>query len=207
MALAGCKNVDKGLRLSRLTLDDSYANRYYTVDNCDFLEYGPSIEIMVERELRPWAKEDLDAIENLLQKFENTDYFYGPNMTIAWTRVFRRYIVSHPINKGNALAVVQQFLRDPQYSYLSFDLDVKFDVSRSTVVTSRYFVVSKWLNTTHLQAAMMTEARKIADTNPQLAVTVYHSDFVIFGQATQIWKKMLQKVTTFRPDGLFVLYE
>ena len=152
-------------------------------------------QVLVEKELRPWMKEDLDAIEDLLQQFEKKqDFFYGPNLTIAWTRSFRIYNETHPVTEANALAVLQQFLQDPVYKSSMYDIDVKVNTKRSTVSMSRYFIVSKWLSSTYLEAEMMDEARAIADRSSHLSVTAYHSDFILYGQATKIWMKMLQKV-------------
>ena len=46
MALYGLTHIDKGLRLSRLTLDASYANRYYKMNTRNFRAYGPPIEVV-----------------------------------------------------------------------------------------------------------------------------------------------------------------
>ena len=192
--MAGCSRIKPGLRVSRLCLDDSYAKDYYTMDERHFSKFGPTIEIMVERELRLWVKADLDAIEELLREFEAKPWFHDSNFTIAWTRSFRRYIESHPINKNNAAQTLREFLVDPEYAYLSYDLDVKIDAKRGSVYASRYLVVSKSLMTTKSEADMMIAARKIADGNPLLNVTVFHSDFAVFDQAANIWAKMLQKV-------------
>ena len=157
-------------------------------------------QVLVEKELRPWMKEDLDAIDDLLEQFEkNQAFFYGPNLTIAWTRSFRIYNETHPVTEANALAVLQQFLKDPECKSSMYDIDVKVNTKRSTVSMSRYFIVSKRLNSTYLEAAMMDEARDIADRNSHLSVTAYHSNFVLYGQATKIWTKMLQKVTFLCP--------
>ena len=193
--MIGCSRVQPGLRVSRLCLDDSYAKDYYTVDERHFSKFGPTIEIMVQRELRLWVMEDLDAVEELLRKFEAKPCFHGSNFTIAWTRSFRRYIESHPINENNAAQRLREFLLDPEYAYLSYDLDVRINpAKRGSVFASRYLVVSKSLDTTKAEAVMMSAARKIADGNPRLNVTVFHSDFAVYDQAANIWTKMLQKV-------------
>ena len=100
-AIWGCVNVKEGITLDRLADDGSYVADYYEQDIKYFREYGPVINANVGKELPLWDKTKRANIEELIQKFEDSEYFHGKDVTSAWTRDFTTFIGSDGVDSGN----------------------------------------------------------------------------------------------------------
>ena len=189
-AIWGCVNVKEGITLDRLAGDGSYVVDYYNQDIKYFREYGPVINVNVGKELPLWDKTKRDNIEEMIQKFEDSEYFHGKGVTSAWTRDFTTFIGNDGVNSGNFSSILYEFLL--RYSHLNYNMDIKTDSDK--VKYSRFFVYSKNMDTSIREGKMMTVAREIADNHHNLNVTVFHPSFIFYDQYLAVWPNTQQNL-------------
>ena len=119
-AIWGCVNVKEGITLDRLAGDGSYVADYYKQDIKYFREYGPVISVNVGKELPLWDKTERNSTEKLIQKFEDSEYFHGKDVTSAWTRDFTTFIGNDGAYSGNFSSILDDVLS--KYSLLNYVL-------------------------------------------------------------------------------------
>ena len=173
-AIWGCVNVKEGITLDRLAGDGSYVVDYYEKDIKYFREYGHVINVNVGKELPLWDNTERDKVEEMIHKFEDSEYFHGKDVTSAWTREFTTFIGNDGVCSGNFSSILDDVLS--KYSLLSYNMDIKTESDK--VRYSRFFVYSKNIDTSIREGKMMTTAREIADNNQNLKVTVFHPLFM-----------------------------
>ena len=135
-AVWGCVNVKEGITLDRLAGDGSYVADYYDQDIKYLREYGPVVNVLIHKEIDSWSKTELDEIDNLLTKFEDTKYFHGKDITSAWTRDFTAFVSSNFEDSRNFSLMLDYFLS----SYNQHNIDIVRD-SSGKVKYSRLFVL------------------------------------------------------------------
>ena len=189
-AVWGCVNIKEGITLDRLAGDGSYVADYYEQDIKYFREYGPVINVNVGKELPLWDKTERDNIEDLIQKFEDSEYFHGKDVTSAWTRDFTTFIGNDGVYSGNFSSTLSEFLL--RYSHLNYNMDIKTESDQ--VKYSRFFVYSKNMDTSKREGKMMSSAREIADDNENLKVTVFHPAFIFYDQYLAVWPNTQQNL-------------
>ena len=188
IAIWGCMNVKEGITLDKLAGDGSYVADYHAQDIKYFREYGPVVTVSVGTDLDLWKDTERDRIDRLLTTFENSEYFHGENVTSAWTRHFTTFVRSISVDAGNFASVLAEFLTiNTQYVE-----DVKIESGR--VKYSRFFVHSKDTNTSIRESSMMSTAREIADSYPDLNVTVFNPMFIFYDQYLAVWPNMRQNL-------------
>ena len=189
-AIWGCVNVKEGIILDRLAGDGSYVVDYYEQDIKYFREYGHVINVNVGKELPLWDKTERDKVEEVIQKFEDSEYFHGKDVTSAWTRDFTTFIGNDGVCSGNFSSILDDFLS--KYSLLNYNMDIKTESDK--VRYSRFFVYSKNIDTSIREGKMMTTAREIADNNQNLNVTVFHPLFIFYDQYVAVWPNTRQNL-------------
>ncbi|KAI0238225.1 Patched domain-containing protein 3, partial [Lamellibrachia satsuma] len=189
-AIWGCVNVKEGITLDRLAGDGSYVVDYYEQDIKYFREYGHVINVNVGKELPLWDKTERDKVEEVIQKFEDSEYFHGKDVTSAWTRDFTTFIGNDGVCSGNFSSILDDFLS--KYSLLNYNMDIKTESDK--VRYSRFFVYSKNIDTSIREGKMMTTAREIADNNQNLNVTVFHPLFIFYDQYLAVWPNTRQNL-------------
>ena len=188
-AVWGCVNVKEGITLDRLAGDGSYVADYYDQDIKYLREYGPVVNVLIHKEIDSWSKTELDEIDNLLTKFEDTKYFHGKDITSAWTRDFTAFVSSNFEDSRNFSLMLDYFLS----SYNQHNIDIVRD-SSGKVKYSRLFVYSKDMITSVRESSMMSTAREIADSHPNLKVTVFHPAFIFYDQYLAVWPNTRQNL-------------
>ena len=189
-AIWGCVNLKEGITLDRLAGDGSYVADYYEQDIKYFREYGPVINVNVGKELPLCEKTERNKIEKLIEKFEDSEYFHGKDVTSAWTRDFTTFIGNDGAYSGNFSSTLDEFLS--KYSLLNYNMDIKRDSNE--VKYSRFFVYSKNMDTSIRESKMMSTARGIADSHPNLNVTVFHPAFIFYDQYLAVWPNTRQNL-------------
>ena len=188
IAIWGCMNVKEGITLDKLAGDGSYVADYHAQDIKYFREYGPVVTISVGTELDLWKETERDKIDRLLTTFENSEYFHGEEVTSAWTRHFTTFVKSISVDASNFASVLTDFISiNTQYVE-----DVNIESGR--VKYSRFFVHSKDTNTSIRESSMMSTAREIADSYPDLNVTVFNPMFIFYDQYLAVWPNMRQNL-------------
>ena len=182
-AIWGCCTVKEGLSLVRLARDDSYVVDYFAQDIKYFREYGPVVSVKVEKEVELWNMTERNKIDEMIQEFETSEYFHGQNFTSAWSRDFSAFTKSVGVDSGNAAEILRYFLSN--YSRLRYNLDIKTESNK--LKYSRFFVVSKNIDTSARKTNMMLAAREIADKHVSLNVTVFHPAFIFYDQFIAVW--------------------
>ena len=180
-AIWGCFNVKEGITLDRLAGDDSYVVGYYEHDIEYFRKYGPAVTVSVGKELDLLKETERGKIEKLITTFEDSEYFHGKDVTLAWSRDFAAFVGTLPAASRNSSSQYEAFLSRHGH----YEVDVKMDSGR--VKYSRFFVFSKNTDTSVRESEMMTTARDIADDHPNLNVTVFHPLFIFYDQYLAVW--------------------
>ena len=187
-AIWGCLNVNEGITLDRLAGDDSYVADYYDDDIKYFREYGPVVGVKVGKEMELWDKTNQNKFDDLIKKFEASEYFHDNNVTTAWIRDFSDF--RDNVNSGNFTEVLDQFLLDRRFHKYNQDIETDSD----KVKYSRFFVVSKNVDTSIRESKMMLAARDIADTLDDLDITVFHPAFIFYDQYIAVWPNTRQNL-------------
>lgn len=118
----------------------------------------------------------------MLRAYEqDSDFFHGANTTFAWTRRFDKEFGTRTVwDRDNFTRAYNAFMVHPANHI--YALDVKWNMDKTVIVGTRFHVVSKRLNTTVRETAMMRRARKIASdaTRTDTNVTVFHPSFIFY---------------------------
>ncbi|XP_070553523.1 patched domain-containing protein 3-like [Ptychodera flava] len=88
VAVWGCLQVEEGIRLENFAKDDSYAVRFYNLQDEYFREYGPAVAITINDEISYSDSGVQEAIDGVIAEFERSDFFRGANYTQSWLRDF-----------------------------------------------------------------------------------------------------------------------
>lgn len=190
VAVWGCLNINEGLTLDKLASDGSYVDEFYALEIKYFRNYGPAVNVIVGAELELWKESERERIERLLNTFETSDRFHGADATIAWTRDFGSFVGKTRLTAGNFSSELNTFLQtDEQYVY-----DINVDRASGRVEQSRFFVFAKDVDSSQRETDLMLTARRIADDNVDLNVTVFHPTFIFYDQYIAVWPNTRQNL-------------
>ena len=202
ISIWGILTLEEGLKLRNLSPDDSYAGQYYDLESKYFREYGPAVSIVITDEV-DYSNADIQSeLNRTLSELESSNLFHSSEFTTSWLREFQRYLVirdsrpatpvSENLTKDDFLDILkQEFLNIP--AFRQFLPDIKFDKETGSIVSSRFFTVSKDANTTTRERDLMLEAREVARKSA-LPMITYHPAFVFFDQYIEIRPNTLQNL-------------
>ena len=173
-AIYGIIHLKQGLILQNLVLDSSYYHRFLTLSD----EYFPtSIPVgFVVNQKQDYAENDGTLFLNLLKKARN-DARIDSSFERCWLKSYKSSAVYNSAASQDFVSNLHKFLANSP----DFHADVVFDGTKTDIIASRCFVISKANNDQYNSAEVMKGMRDLADES-SLPVFAYHSSFVAFEQ-------------------------
>nr|XP_006812130.1 PREDICTED: patched domain-containing protein 3-like [Saccoglossus kowalevskii] len=191
-AVWGCMQIHEGLQPRQLALEDSYSSYYYNMEERHFNEYGPIVQVVVDSKQRYSNKQTQNEIEQVLTKYENDKYFYN-HITQSWLRDYIVFIDQNGLNYTNEETFIfhlkSNFLTHPLYKH--YVSDITFE--NSTIVSSRFLVVSHFVNEVTELQGFLHRCRDIAG-NSSISMFAYHPTFVFNDHFDAILPTVIQNV-------------
>ncbi|KAI8505642.1 Patched domain-containing protein 3 [Branchiostoma belcheri] len=199
-AIWGCTQVRQGIRLSRLAADDSYVVDFHDKLDQYYGEYGPRVAVIIAEPLAYWEESTRDRVEELLAKFEDTDFTFGKTESESWLRDYLAFVNQYSgVIPGLSAATKSSFLSNLSDPFLKnavferYALDVEFNADKSAIVSSRFFVQTKNIINSDREQGMMLKMREIADSM-SIKTMVYHPAFIYFDVYITILPNTLQNL-------------
>ena len=173
-AIYGIIHLKQGLILQNLVLESSYYHRFLTLSD----EYFPtSIPVgFVVNQKQDYAENDGTLFLNLLKKARN-DARIDSSFERCWLKSYKSSAVYNSAASQDFVSNLHKFLANSP----DFHADVVFDGTKTDIIASRCFVISKANNDQYNSAEVMKGMRDLADDS-SLPVFAYHSSFVAFEQ-------------------------
>ncbi|XP_022235301.1 patched domain-containing protein 3-like, partial [Limulus polyphemus] len=199
----GCTQVKEGLERNKLSQYDSYSVTYYRMDDLYFRKYPFRIQVVVADELNYADPKIQEAMENMLQKFENEEFSAGSSLTESWLRAYlqfqkdgRSFFLLDGFNltkKEDFIEALRSvFLRLPQVG--TFKKDILFNEDGTSIVSSRFLIQTKDVRNANQEKAMVIKLREIADNSP-FNVTVYQQFFIFWDQFILVRETSIQAIS------------
>ena len=173
-AIFGTIHLKQGLILQNLVLDSSYYHRFLTLSD----EYFPTrIPVgFVVNQKQDYAGNDGTLFLNLLKQARN-DARIDSSFERCWLKSYKSSAVYNSAASQDFVSNLHKFLANSP----DFQADVVFDGTKTDIIASRCFVISKPNNDQYNSAEVMKGMRDLADDS-SLPVFAYHSSFVAFEQ-------------------------
>lgn len=199
----GCTQVKEGLERHKLSKYDSYSIIYYRMDDTYFRKYPFRIQIVITDELNYEDPKIQEAVENMLQKFENEEFSAGPLLTESWLRAylqFQKDDLSFFLLDGFNLtkredfieALRSVFFRLPQTD--KFKNDLLLNEDGTSIIASRFLVQTQDIRDSNQEKAMVIKLREIADNSP-FNVTVFQQFFIFWDQYILVRETSIQAIS------------
>lgn len=139
-----------------------------------------------------------NAVEDLLQEFEGSQYVANKNMTECWLREYSKaqdlYYFQRS-NPGDEVEYIHQlrgmFLDGPMGEY--YKNDVKFANNFTSISSSRFIIQTHHIWDTSIESKMLTELRAIAEES-KFNVYAYHQYFIFMDQYLLVRSVTIQSV-------------
>ena len=194
-AIYGCLRIEQGLTEQNLVRKDSEAYRYLDLKYDYFTTFEPPVSLVIETEQNYWEEETQQAINRTLSQLEQNVHFHDASLTMSWLHEYKRFLNLVGIadmTKELFISVLRdQFLQIPVFE--PFKLDIVFDETNSSIVSTRYFVMGNDLQTSEDQKAMMLHARSVA-ANCEFPAIAYSPAFVYFDQFVAVIPTTIQNM-------------
>ncbi|KAI4810129.1 hypothetical protein KUCAC02_018976 [Chaenocephalus aceratus] len=185
VSIYGCFNLNEGLDIRNLALDDSYLIKYYNDQGQHFAEYSCNVMVAVKQPFAYWDADEQKHLCSCISHFESLNFVNG---TLAWFLSFVQYANASNLN----ISSQESFLTHlPDFLELNamFKHDINFTVD-TKIRASRFFVQT--LNNASMKD-MMIGLRKTAE-ECQVDLLVYHPAFIYFDQYTVIMDNTIQTI-------------
>ena len=183
VAIWGCFLVEQGLTEQNLVREGSKASEFLDLKYEYFKKYEPAVSFVIQTEQNYWEPEVQDAINRTLGELQEDEHFHDSSLTISWLHEYKRFLELvgiSDINKDLFMSILRdQFLQIPAYE--PFKLDIVFDETNTSIISSRYIVMGKDLYSSEDEKAMMLEARRVA-SNCEFPAVSYSPAFIYFDQ-------------------------
>ncbi|XP_034071327.1 patched domain-containing protein 3 [Gymnodraco acuticeps] len=186
VSIYGCFNLNEGLDIRNLALDDSYLIKYYNDQGQHFAEYSCNVMVAVKQPFAYWDADEQKHLCSCISHFESLNFVNG---TLAWFLSFVQYANASNLN----ISSQESFLTHlPDFLELNamFKHDINFTAD-TKIRASRFFVQT--LNNASTKD-MMIGLRKTAE-ECQVDLLVYHPAFIYFDQYTVIMDNTIQTIT------------
>eukprot|EP00058_Branchiostoma_floridae_P003511 XP_002588999.1 hypothetical protein BRAFLDRAFT_87471 [Branchiostoma floridae] len=197
VSIWGCTQLREGLRLQSLGDDNSYIVKFYDLEDEYFKTYGPRVMVTLTEEVDYSNLTVQQQISDTLQEFENSEYTYGSNDTESWLNVYKTYLQEHPLLPETP--DTERFVTILKDDFLITDwfdrykLDIEFNDNKTKILSSRFYIQSKNINTANREKDMMLHMRRLAQEAP-FQMTVFHPAFIFYDQYTAILPNTLQNI-------------
>ncbi|KAJ4937105.1 hypothetical protein JOQ06_001689 [Pogonophryne albipinna] len=185
VSIYGCFNLNEGLDIRNLALDDSYLIKYYNDQGQHFAEYSCNVMVAVKQPFAYWDADEQKRLCSCISHFESLNFVNG---TLAWFLSFVQYANASNLN----ISSQESFLTHlPDFLELNamFKHDINFTAD-TKIRASRFFVQT--LNNASTKD-MMIGLRKTAE-ECQVDILVYHPAFIYFDQYTVIMDNTIQTI-------------
>ncbi|XP_033960716.1 patched domain-containing protein 3-like [Pseudochaenichthys georgianus] len=185
VSIYGCFNLNEGLDIRNLALDDSYLIKYYNDQGQHFAEYSCNVMVAVKQPFAYWDADEQKHLCSCISHFESLNFVNG---TLAWFLSFVQYA-----NASNLNISSQESFLTHLPDFLELNAMLKHDINFTAdtkIRASRFFVQT--LNNASMKD-MMIGLRKTAE-ECQVDLLVYHPAFIYFDQYTVIMDNTIQTI-------------
>ncbi|XP_072026558.1 patched domain-containing protein 3-like [Amphiura filiformis] len=171
----GVIHLEEGLDLKTAASDDSYLRAYYEEEESYFRLYGPDMMVVVTEELDYFDPDVQTEIEIVMTELEDSKYFFDSSLSVSWLREYLRFLnvlgIKNP-SKQRFLQILQnQFLILPVYR--QFVPDIIFNAANTSIISSRFYVTGKELDTSAKQRNMFWKIRRVLSKSPLDLITFH----------------------------------
>ncbi|XP_054719834.1 LOW QUALITY PROTEIN: patched domain-containing protein 3-like [Uloborus diversus] len=197
----GCMQVREGLERHKLSRSDSYSVTFYEREDMYFRKFAYRIQVVVNATLDYADPKVQKQIEDMLQRFESSQYVAGPALTESWLRAFNKFtsdprssFLLQSFNKSDSqdfMHILDVFFNYPLLQL--FKQDVLFNEDRSAIIGTRYVIQAFNITDANEKKDMVLELRKIADSQP-FPVTVFQQYFIYFDQFILVRDTSIQSI-------------
>ncbi|XP_019967738.2 patched domain-containing protein 3 [Paralichthys olivaceus] len=177
ISIYGCFNLQEGLDIRNLALDDSYIIDYYNNERLHFSEYYYNAMVVIKQPFAYWDEEEQKILNTCIANFEGLNYV---NSTFAWFLYYQQFANAINLNISSQKAFQTNLPRFLQFSPI-FGEDINMTAD-GEIQASRFFIQTRNRNT---KEDTMTGLRTTAENCP-IDLMVYHPAFIYFDQYTVI---------------------
>ncbi|XP_067134134.1 patched domain-containing protein 3-like [Centruroides vittatus] len=164
--------TEEGIKYENLFPEDSLITQALNNNFKYFSRYSYPFHIIINETLDYSNIKVQKSIENLLTKFEKHPNIAGEDFTVSWLKFYKEFQKS-PVAKfslqGYNMSNKQDFidgLRDVFFNIRaaqSLSNDVVFNSKNTDILYSRFFIMGKNLNSSHMDKDALRDLLKIAD--------------------------------------------
>uniref|UniRef100_A0A4W4F551 Patched domain-containing protein 3 n=1 Tax=Electrophorus electricus TaxID=8005 RepID=A0A4W4F551_ELEEL len=189
-SIYGCVQMQEGIELKHLAVDDSYVVKYYDKEKY-FKEYGPSVMIVIRDEkFQYWNSSARASLDFCLQEF-NKLTMTSKHLLISWLHSYLQQ-TSLDLNDENIFKnKLVIFLRASGFSQ-----DVNF--TNNQIIASRMFIQTVNISTAADEKNMLNAFRETAEkcvkSKEAVDILVYHHAFIYFDQYSVIVSNTIQNI-------------
>lgn len=215
IAIWGCTQIRQGLKPVNLLVRDSYAIGHYDHLEKYFWDYGPQVQVVVNRAQNLSTPEGRKLAHEIVDRFANTKYTLGPDGVEFWLDEYIDYLKTN--NYWDTVSKKPEiFYRVLRYDFLKWNSfarwneDVKFngnysDLGNSTtnlgnnndtdfVYAYRFIVGMQHVQSTIDQTNAVTLLREICNEYPHMNITTFMPLFLFVDQYVSILPNVLQDI-------------
>lgn len=186
-AIIGTIYLKQGLFLFNLVSENSYFHTYSTWDE-KYFTMEPVIAICIKYEQAYYMHSTQVEILKTITKAK-LDQGIDDAFEINWLSAYRQSSLYDNTSETNFITALKIFLNNvPKFSN-----DIKFDNSKSKIISSKFYIKSKNLKSTDDQGSLMQRLRKICE-DAELPCTFYTPAFIFYEQYVQILPSTLLTV-------------
>lgn len=186
-AIIGAVSLKQGLLLFNLVSENSYFHTYSTWDD-KYFTMEPVIAICIKYEQAYYMHSTQVEISKTIAQAK-LDKGIDDAFEINWLSAYRQSSLYDNTSETNFMASLKIFLNNvPKFSN-----DIKFDNSKSKILSSKFYIKSKNLKSTDDQGSLMQRLRKICDDS-ELPCLFYTPAFIFYEQYVQILPSTLLTV-------------
>ncbi|XP_076827962.1 patched domain-containing protein 3-like [Brachyhypopomus gauderio] len=188
-SIYGCFQMQEGIDLKNLAVDDSYVVKYYDNEKY-FKQYGPIVMIVItDDKFQYWNASVRENLDLCLKEFKNLP-MTSENAPISWLHAYLQLPLDfndEKIFKSNLV---------PFLSVSGFSQDVNF--SNNQIIASRMFIqtvnISTAIDEKNMLNVFRETAEKCAKSQNPVDILVYHPAFIYFDQYAVIVSNTIQNI-------------
>lgn len=199
----GVSLLKRGFRFEEIIPEDSYLSSYISKNIDYFPDSGPVVMFVITKAIDYHKPDTVNKMKQISQSAEKINEIV-PGSTRSWLDQFEIYLKTNnhsfpPHSEAEFIGILQNhFLpAHPQFYY-----DIK--INETSIEASRFYVLSKTLTNSKMEADLLIEARKVANSSTYTSVTAYSTQFIYFEQYVTILKDTLLAVGVTMIGLLFV---
>ncbi|XP_061183378.1 patched domain-containing protein 3-like [Saccostrea echinata] len=184
-SIYGCLNLKQGLELQNLVSEDSYLYKF-NVWNKQYFDDTTPVSFNFDKPLNYHTQENQNEIASFIQKIKGDEYI-SPHFERFWLSAYSKSPLFNNSSKTNFIDGLKQFM---QYRP---DLanDVAFDSSETSIIASRFYVMSNPMLSTTDSGNLMQNVRKLASES-KFSVFAYTPAFIFYEQYVEIFPATMQ---------------